>query len=116
MIVLITNVTDAPGKNPTQVDIYNKTLSPGSQIKIPADLVTKKLRSLEQSGLIAIGNLPPWYVTAKKRSKPLSEADRQKRQVNPPASDAIPLKREKKKDKEIEKPFEVLEGFAAKKG
>lgn len=82
--MLITNVTDAPGKDPTQVDIYNKTLSPGSQIKLPVDLITQKIRSLEANGLIAIGNLPPWYITAKRRTgKPLSAEERQKRQVTP---------------------------------
>lgn len=99
MVVLITNVTDAPGKNPTHVDIYNKTLSPGGQIKIPADLVTKKLRTLEERGLIAIGNLPPWYVTAKRRSKPLSEEERQKRLVTPPP-EPIPLRIERPEKRE----------------
>lgn len=110
MVVLITNVTDAPGKNSTQVDIYNKTLSPGAQIRIPADLVTKKIRSLEEGGLIAIGNLPPWYLTAKKRSKPLSEEEKQKRLVQPPP---IPLKFEKNKK---DRPVEVLEEPIAKRG
>lgn len=109
MVVLITNVTDAPGKNSTQVDIYNKTLSPGAQIQLPADLVTKKIRSLEESGLIAIGNLPPWYLTAKRRSKPLSEEEKQKRLVQPP----IPIKSEKnKKDRLVE----VSEEPVAKRG
>lgn len=97
MVVLITNVTDAPGKNPIQVDIYNKTLSPGSQIRIPADLVTKKIRELEDSGLIAVGNLPPWYLTAKRRSKPLSDIEKQKRMVRPP----IPMKSDKGKKSEV---------------
>lgn len=105
MVVLITNVTDAPGKNPIQVDIYNKTLSPGSQIRIPADLVTKKIRELEDSGLIAIGNLPPWYLTAKRHSKPLSAIERQKRIVRP----TISVKADKSK-----KP-EILEEFLPKK-
>jgi hypothetical protein len=104
MVVLITNVTDAPGKNPTHVDVYNKTISPGAQIKIPADLITKKIRTLEDRGLIVIGNLPPWYVTAKRRSKPLSEEERQKRNVTPPP-EPIPLRIEKqeppKRDREL---------------
>lgn len=104
MVVLITNVTDAPGKDPTHVDIYNKTLSPGSNIRIPADLVTKKIRALEARGLIAIGNLPPWYITAKRRSKPLSEEERQLRYVVPPP-EPIPIRiekpeRQEKKDRE----------------
>lgn len=101
MIVLITNVTDAPGKNPTHVDIYNKTISPGGEIRIPADLVTKKLRALEERGLIAIGNLPPWYLTAKRPSKPLSEEERKKRQVSP-SPDPIPLRIERLEKKERE--------------
>lgn len=109
MVVLITNVTDAPGKSPTQVDIYNKTLAPGAQMQIPADLVTKKIRLLDENGLIAIGNLPPWYVTAKRRSKPLSEEERQKRIVMPPT----PLKFDKTKK---EKSVETVEELTAKKG
>ncbi len=108
MVVLITNVTDAPGKNSTQVDIYNKTLSPGAQIQLPADLVTKKIRSLEESGLIAIGNLPPWYLTAK-RSKPLSEEEKQKRLVQPP----IPIKPEKSKKERL---VDISEEPVAKRG
>ncbi len=109
MVVLITNVTDAPGKNPTHVHIYNKTLSPGGQIKIPADLVTKKLRTLEERGCIAIGNLPPWYVTAKRRSKPLSEEERQKRHVTPPP-EPIPLRAEKPEKKEKDRELIVRKG------
>jgi hypothetical protein len=115
MVVLITNVTDAPGKNPAQVDIYNKTLAPGAQIKIPADLVTTKLRSLETRGLIVIGNLPPWYLTAKRRSKPLSEAERQKRQVKPvppPLPQPVLNKGPEKKDKKQE----VVEEPTIKRG
>lgn len=81
MVVLITNVTDGPGKNPIQIDIYNKTLSPGTSIKIPADLVNEKIRSLEKRGFIAIGNLPPWYLTAKHKGKPLSEEERNARSI-----------------------------------
>ena len=81
MVVLITNVTDAPGKNPLQIDIYNKTLSPGSHVKIPADLVNEKIRALEKNGFIAIGNLPPWYLTAKHKGRPLSEEERNARAI-----------------------------------
>jgi hypothetical protein len=112
MVVLITNVTDAPGKNPTHVDVYNKTLSPGAQIRIPIDLVTKKIRTLEDRGLVAIGNLPPWYVTAQRRSKPLTEEEKQKRQVTPPP-EPIPL-RPDKPDK-LEKK-EIDRELIAKKG
>ena len=111
MVVLITNVTDAPGKSSIHVDIYNKTIAPGGQIKIPADLVTKKLRTLEERGLIAIGNLPPWYVTAKKRSKPLSEEERQKRLVTP-SPEPIPLRVERLLEKQEKRDREPI----AKKG
>lgn len=88
MVVLITNLTDAPGHatGPTQIDIYNKTLDPGSQLKLPADLVDKKVRSLAEgkAPLIAIGSLPPWYIAAKKRKgTPLTNEERQKMQPAP---------------------------------
>lgn len=103
MIVLITNLTDAPGhaKGPTQIDIYNKTLNPGSSIKIPADLVDRKIRSLAEgeAPIISIGNLPPWYVTAKThKGKPLSTEERQKRMATKPAPKAPT--REKKQNLE----------------
>ena len=86
MIVNITNITDGPGRSPAQVDIYNKTLAPGASMKIPADLVTNKLRALEEQGTIAIGRLPPWYVTAKsRRGRELSPEEKAQRVVSPPA-------------------------------
>lgn len=101
MIVLITNLTDAPGhaKGPIQVDIYNKTLNPGASMKIPAALVDRKIRSLAEgeNPLISIGNLPPWYLTAKThKGRPLSDEEKQKRMaVRPPK----PVK--ENKDKKI---------------
>jgi hypothetical protein len=67
VVVLIVNLTDAPGKDPVQVDIYNKTLDPGAHIRIPAALVNAKIRALEKQGLIAIDKLPAWYEAAKKK-------------------------------------------------
>lgn len=69
MVVLITNITDVPGgkKSPQQVDVHNKTINPGEQFRIPAELINKQVRSLENEGLIAIGSLPPWYAAAKSR-------------------------------------------------
>jgi hypothetical protein len=97
--VLITNLTDAPGKDPIQVDIYNKTLDPGTHIKLPADLVNGKIRALENSGLISIGNLPPWYVAAKKRKgRELTAEEKEKMQVTAPAPT---LKASKAKDTEV---------------
>lgn len=107
MIVLITNLTDAPGhaKGPLQVDIYNKTLNPGQQIKLPADLVSKKIRALAEGDapLISIGNLPPWYVTAKTRKGvPLSAEERQKRMATRQAPAKVAPK-EKKSETESKK-------------
>lgn len=84
MIVEIINITDAPGGTPTQVDIYNKTIDPGVSIKLPAELVDKKVRALEDQGLIAIGRVPPWYATAKQRKgKALTAAEKSRRTVQP---------------------------------
>lgn len=96
MNVLIANLTDAAGKNPVQIDIYNKTLDPGAQIKLPADLVDKKIRSLEEQGLIAIGGLPPWYIATKtKKGRPLSQEERKKRQVSPAVAVTSKIKESK---------------------
>lgn len=119
MIVVITNLTDAPGHNkgPVQVDIYNKTLDPGSQLKLPADLVNKKIRSLAEGAnpIISIGNLPPWYVAAKKRKgKPLTPAERQAMQVTPPAP-VVQLK-VSKEPKEIKVEADELAGRKSSKG
>lgn len=67
MYVEITNVTDAAGKSPRQIDIYNKTLDPGDSVKVPSELVDEKIRSLEKDGYIAIGQVPSWYAAAKSR-------------------------------------------------
>lgn len=84
MVVNITNITDGPGRSPVQVDIYNKTLSPGASMKIPADLVDKRLRALEAQGTIAIGRLPPWYVSAKsRRGRELTPEEKASRMVVP---------------------------------
>lgn len=83
MVVLIMNLTDAPACKhpPTQVDIYNKTLDPGGTLKIPADLVDKKIRSLEEMGIISIGQIPSWYTTSKaaRRGRSLSAAEKASR-------------------------------------
>lgn len=106
MVVLITNLTDAPGKKPTQIDIYNKTLDPGSFLKLPADLVNQKIKALESSGLIAIGSLPPWYLAAKKRKgRPLTEEEKQKMQTVPtPPVSLKSVKDTKGKDQAKEAP------------
>jgi hypothetical protein len=84
LVVIITNITDAPGRNPTQVDVYNKTISPGGALRIPADLVTRKIRALEEAGLIAVGNLPSWYTAAKQRKgRALTPEEQAQRIVTP---------------------------------
>lgn len=86
MVVLITNVTDAPGgkHSPRQVDIYNKALDPGAAVRIPAELVNKRVRALADQGLIAIGALPSWYTAAKSRTgKRLSDEEKRKLTVRP---------------------------------
>lgn len=111
MVVIVTNLTDAPGKKPTQIDIYNRTLDPGSNIKLPADLVNKKIRSLETNGLIAIGSLPPWYLAAKKRKgRPLTDEEKLKMQETPAPSPPVSLAAVKEKKKDEKKPaFSVIE-------
>ncbi len=93
MIVEITNITDAPGRTPTQVDIWNKTIDPGVSMKLPAELVNEKVRALEDQGLIAIGRVPPWYATAKQRKgKSLSPAERRRRNTSAAAKPKVELK------------------------
>lgn len=97
MVVLITNVTDAPGgkHSPRQVDIYNKTLDPGDSTRIPAELVDKRVRALETEGLIAIGSLPSWYKAAKARKgKRLTDEEKDKLHVRKPLVQT-PTKKEK---------------------
>jgi hypothetical protein len=101
LVVLIVNITDAPGANPVQVDVYNKTLDPGAQVRIPADLVDSKLRALEKSGLIAIGSLPPWYEAAKKRKGRALSAEEMANRIVSPKANVVPIKagnKENKKD------------------
>jgi hypothetical protein len=91
LVVDITNLTDGPGKTPTQVAIYNATLAPGAVVRLPAELVDAKVRSLELRGLISIGPLPGWYSTARsKKGKVLSPEEQAKRTVQPPVKAAKP--------------------------
>jgi hypothetical protein len=82
MVVQITNLTDASGckHSPTQVDIYNKTLDPGAVLRIPADLIDKKIRALEENGLISIGPIPSWYAHAKtKKGTTITPEEKERR-------------------------------------
>lgn len=67
MIVEVTNLTDGPGRDPKEVSLFGRTLSPGDSIKVYAALVDKKTRSLEEAGYISIGQIPPWYAAFKAR-------------------------------------------------
>lgn len=85
MVVVVTNITDEPRQSgrrePVGVDVYNKTLAPGATMNLPAELVDKKVRKLEEQGLIAIGQVPPWYERAKIKGAPriLSQEEIQNR-------------------------------------
>jgi len=74
MVVLITNVTDGPGKKPKEVRVYNKRLRPGASIRVDAKYVDAKVRKLEDAGFIVIGPVPAWYAdyAAKRQTKNLS--------------------------------------------
>lgn len=101
MVVLITNVTDAPKAKqlPTQVDVYNKTIGPGACLKIPAELVNARVRALADQGFIAIGALPSWYTASKARTgRRLSVQEKQGRVVIPVLSATSPTP---KKDKSL---------------
>ena len=130
MIVLITNVTDAPGGKlqPRQVDIYNKTLGPGEATRIPAELVDKRVRLLEKEGLIAIGALPSWYKAAKARTgKRLTDEQKRKLTVRPKPPEKVEKPKKEKilslpKAEEIpvteqvpEAPQDVLKEFNRKR-
>ena len=107
MIVTITNVTDASGgKNqPTQVDIYNKTLDPGASMRIPAELIDKRVRALANEGLIAIGSLPSWYTAAKTRSgKKLTDEEKRNLTVRKPEAPPAPAPSPKKEKPTAPKP------------
>lgn len=74
MVVLITNVTDGPGKKPREVRVYNKRLRPGASIRVDAKFVDAKVRKLEDAGYIVLGAVPAWYTdyAAKRQTKNLS--------------------------------------------
>ena len=61
MVVQITNLTDAPGKRPREVRIFNTRLLPGKSMRIQAQFVDSKMRAIEEAGHISIGAVPTWY-------------------------------------------------------
>lgn len=67
MVVSIVNITDAPEskKTPTRLAIYTTHLDPGEELKLPASMVDVRIRSLEDQGYIAIGQVPSWYEASK---------------------------------------------------
>lgn len=74
MVVLITNVTDGPGRKPREVRVYNKRLRPGAQLRVDAKYVDAKVRKLEDAGYIVLGPIPAWYAdySAKRQKRNLS--------------------------------------------
>lgn len=67
MVVLITNLTDGPGKRPRELRIFNTRLMPGKSMRIQAQFVDGKMRSLEEAGHISIGAVPAWYADHKSK-------------------------------------------------
>lgn len=99
-MVLITNVTDGQGKTPKEAAIYNQTLAPGEQIKLPAELVDSKVRTLEKAGIISIGTPPAWWA-GRKKGKRLSNEEILRRVAPTPEKPTVsapePVKREKQR-------------------
>ena len=112
LLVEVTNITDAPGKQARQVDLYKKTLSPGDSVKVPAELITPQVRSLEKEGLIHIGQVPSWYTAYKmKHGKQLTPEQVKQRLVKAkPVAKSAPAKDKKKKSLFLEEtvPTEVI--------
>ena len=59
--IAVTNLTDAPGCTPQNIDIFNASLAPGEQVLVPAHLITDKLQRLVESRQLSIGPVPEWY-------------------------------------------------------
>lgn len=84
MVVDITNLTDGPGKAPTQINIFGRSLAPGVVLRLPAELVDSRIKDLEKTGHISIGAQPSWYAAFKAKSgRSLSKAEKDKRNVVP---------------------------------
>lgn len=94
MVVDVTNLTDGPGKTPTQVAIYNVTLEPGATVRLPAELVNAKVKSLEEQGLISIGALPGWYSAGRGRKSKVLSAEEQAKRTKKPSPAPVKAKKE----------------------
>jgi hypothetical protein len=94
MFVEIVNLTDGPGRKPTQVDIYNRVLRPGDSIKIPAELIDRRLRALADAGHISIGPVPSWYAAAKVHKSRVLSPDEVRRRISPVKQEKTPEKEE----------------------
>ena len=89
MVVLIANITDSPESKhkPTELDIHNRTLAPGESVRLPAELVDKRVRKLAEENWIAIGSLPSWYTASKARAgKRLTDEEKKKLIVRTPTT------------------------------
>lgn len=102
MQVRITNVTDGPGKKPREVRVYSKRLRPGAYMDVPIQFVDDKVRSLEQTGDIVIGKLPPWYSDY--------EAKRKVRNLTP---EEVTINVQQKKDMQKKEALDVLKSEIA---
>jgi len=96
MVVEVTNVTDFPGKDPREIEIFGRTLAPGESLKVSVALIDQKTRSLAGVGpedpraLIAIGSLPSWYEAFKsRRGESLSHEEIKRRFSAPVAPPAV---------------------------
>jgi len=69
MLVSITNLTDGPGKESKEIDVFDRTLSPRDSIRVDAVLIDSKTRNLEKIGYISVGQLPSWYEAYKGKRK-----------------------------------------------
>lgn len=107
MVVLITNVTDGPGKKPKDVRVYNKKIRPGAELRVNAKYVDDKVRKLEDAGYIVIGPVPSWYAdyAAKRQTKNLSsEQVREKLEAQQARTKAKAAKKEAPKPAPAPKP------------
>jgi len=109
MFVEIVNLTDGPGKKPTQVDIYNRVLSPGDSIKIPAELVDHRLRAMADTGQISIGPVPSWYAAAKIHKARILSSEEIRENIAPKRKIIIKEEKGPELPPKVKKPGTVLE-------
>lgn len=60
--ITVTNITDHPDSQSLLIDIYNGVLMPGESASIKVEQLNDKIQGLAESGYIAIGSLPTFYI------------------------------------------------------